>query len=184
MGCPTSSEIGDAVTLTFSVMTHDPDTGILTDADAVPSYRIYENETATPIATGDMAKLDDGNTTGFYTEDITISAANGYEHGKTYTIYIVATVDGDQGGISYAFKAINPTPTATENADALLNRDMSAVSDTTARSPLNALRFLRNKWTLSGTTLSVKKEDDSAEAWNATVTTNAAAEPVTGSDPA
>jgi len=36
-------------------------------------------------------------------------------------------------------------PTATENADALLNRDMSAVSDTNSRSPLNALRLLRNR---------------------------------------
>ena len=75
-------------------------------------------------------------------------------------------------------------PTATENADALLNRDMSAVSDTTARSPLNALRFLRNKWSVSGTTLTVTKEDDSTSAWTATVTTDATADPVTGNDPA
>lgn len=75
-------------------------------------------------------------------------------------------------------------PTATENADALLNRDMSAVSDTNARSPLNALRFLRNKWSVSGTTLTVTKENDSTTAWTASVTTNASAEPVTGSDPA
>jgi hypothetical protein len=70
------------------------------------------------------------------------------------------------------------------NADALLNRDMAAVSDTNARSPLNSLRFLRNKWALSGSTLSVKKEDDSTEAWTATVSTSAGADPVTGSDPA
>lgn len=75
-------------------------------------------------------------------------------------------------------------PTATENADALLNRDMSAVSDTTARSPLNALRFLRNKWSVSGTTLTVTKEDDSTSAWTATVTTDATADPITGNDPA
>lgn len=80
--------------------------------------------------------------------------------------------------------AVSDVPTATQNADALLNRDMSAVTVTNARSPINAFRFLRNKWTLSGTTLSVKKEDDTTEAWSATVTTDAAAEPVTGSDPA
>lgn len=74
-------------------------------------------------------------------------------------------------------------PTATENADALLNRDMSAVSDTNARSPLQALRFLRNKWSLSGTTLTVTKEDDATSAWTAVVTTSAGAEPITGSDP-
>lgn len=181
MGCPTLTEIGDAVTLTFSITTHND--WVLADADGAPAYRIYEDETATPIATGTMAKLDDANTLGFYTENITISAANGYEHGKTYTIYITATVAEKQSGTAYSFKAINAALTATEIADALLNRDMSAVSDTNARSPLNALRFLRNKWTLDETTLSVKKEDDTAEAWAATVTTSSSVQAVTGSDP-
>ncbi len=80
--------------------------------------------------------------------------------------------------------AVSDIPTATQNADALLNRDMSAVSDTNSRSPLNAFRFLRNKWSLSGTTLTVTEEDDSTTAWTATVTTNAGADPITGSDPA
>lgn len=71
-----------------------------------------------------------------------------------------------------------------EIVDALLNRDMSAVSDTNSRSPLNALRVLRNKWSISGTTLTVTKENDSTSAWTAALSTNAAAEPVTGSDPA
>ena len=101
MGCQSSVVLGN--NLTFSVTTHDPDTGVLTDADAVPSYRIYEDETATAILTGDMAKLDDVNTMGFYTEKITCSAANGFEVGKSYTVYIEATVDGDKGGITYAF---------------------------------------------------------------------------------
>jgi hypothetical protein len=73
---------------------------------------------------------------------------------------------------------------ANEIADALLNRDMSAVSDTTDRSPLNALRFLRNKWALSAGTLTVRKEDDTTSAWTAAVSTDAAAVPVIGSDPA
>jgi hypothetical protein len=80
--------------------------------------------------------------------------------------------------------AIDALPTATENADALLNRDMSAVSDTNARSPLNALRFLRNKWSLSGTTLTVTKENDSTSAWTAAVTAAPGADPISGSDPA
>lgn len=71
----------------------------------------------------------------------------------------------------------------TNVADALLNRDMSAVTVTNARSPINALRFLRNKWTITGTTLSVKKEDDSTEAWTATLSQDETALPITGSDP-
>lgn len=69
-------------------------------------------------------------------------------------------------------------------ADALLKRDFAAVTGEAARSVLNALRFLRNKWSVSGTTLTVTKEDDTTSAWTATVTTDAAADPVTGSDPA
>src|SRR3990172_9039911 len=88
MGCPAKVVISD--NLVFSVCTHDPDTGILTDADSVPTYRIYEDETATPILTGAMAKLDDANTTGFYTESIACTSGNGFENGKTYTIYIEA----------------------------------------------------------------------------------------------
>ena len=74
-------------------------------------------------------------------------------------------------------------PTATENADALLNRDMAAVSDTNARSPLNALRFLRNKFSSAAGVLTVTKENDSTTAWTATLTSDAAAEPIVGIDP-
>jgi len=74
-------------------------------------------------------------------------------------------------------------PTATQNADALLNRDMAAVSDTNARSPLNALRFLRNKFSSAAGVLTVTKENDSTTAWTATLTSDAAAEPIVGIDP-
>jgi len=79
---------------------------------------------------------------------------------------------------------IGALPTALENADTMLDRDMSAVVDTNSRSPLNALRFLRNKWSVVGTTLTVTEENDTTAAWTATVTTDAAADPITGSDPA
>lgn len=82
---------------------------------------------------------------------------------------------------------IGDTPTAVENADALLNRDMSTGTDSgspTVRTPRQAFRFLRNKWTIVGTTLSVKKEDDATESWSSTVTATAGADPITGNDPA
>lgn len=71
----------------------------------------------------------------------------------------------------------------TEIADAILKRDLSAVTGEAARSLLNAIRFLRNKWSISGSTLTVTKEDDTTAAWTAAVTTDAAANPVTASDP-
>lgn len=78
--------------------------------------------------------------------------------------------------------------TSTEHnniADALLKRDWTAVTGEAARSVLNALRFLRNKWSVSGTTLTVTKEDDSTSAWTASLTTTAAsgADVITSSDP-
>ena len=128
MGCQSTVYIGDY--LTFSVCCHDPDTAVLTDADAAPIYRIYEDETAVPILTGTMAILDNANTTGFYTERVACTAANGFEDGKSYTIYISATVDGATGGICYGFRAISEaagagaiskTITITDNLGAVLD---------------------------------------------------------------
>ena len=90
--------------LTFTCNTHTPSTGAVTDADAVPTYRVYEDETGTPILTGSTAKLDDAGTTGFYSEQITLSAANGLEKGKTYTIRISGTVGGVAGAMSHTFQ--------------------------------------------------------------------------------
>lgn len=90
--------------LTFACNTHTPSTGSVTDADAVPSYRVYEDETGTPILTGSTAKLDDAGTTGFYSEQITLSAANGLEKGKTYTIRLSAAVGGITGTMSHTFQ--------------------------------------------------------------------------------
>jgi hypothetical protein len=117
MGCQSEVYIGDY--LTFSIATHDPDTGVLTDADAAPTYRIYEDEAAVAILTGTMAVLDTVNTTGFYTERVACTAANGFEDRKSYTIYIEATVDGDTGGICYGFRALTLTDTAIAIAAAV-----------------------------------------------------------------
>jgi hypothetical protein len=77
-----------------------------------------------------------------------------------------------------------PTPTATDIADAVLIRDWTdVVGSVPDRSTLNALRFLRNKWSISGSTLTVTQEDDSTTAWTGNLTSNAAAEPITAIDP-
>ncbi|MBP6514028.1 MAG: hypothetical protein KA224_02540, partial [Steroidobacteraceae bacterium] len=101
---------------------------------------------------------------------------------------MVEVASGSPGDYKFTADALRAVigivPTAIENADALLDRDLSAVNDSNARSPLNALRFLRNKWSISGATLTVRKEDDTTAAWTATVSTTAGADPVTGNDPA
>jgi hypothetical protein len=90
--------------LTFCCNTHTVTTGAATDADSVPAYRVYEDETGTAILTGNMAKLDDAGTTGFYSEQITLSAANGFEKGKCYTVYISATVNSVAGTMHHSFQ--------------------------------------------------------------------------------
>jgi hypothetical protein len=77
------------------------------------------------------------------------------------------------------------TLTATERnaiCDAALVRDWTSVGAAAARSTFNALRFLRNKWSIAGGTLTVTKEDDTTSAWTGAVTT-AASNPVDSIDP-
>ena len=103
MGCQSQVDIG--AYLTFAICTHDPDTGELALADFDPLWRLYEDETVVPILQGFMATLDAPITTGFYTERVHCSLANGFENLKSYTIYIEAEVDGYVGGVAYGFVA-------------------------------------------------------------------------------
>jgi hypothetical protein len=103
-----------------------------------------------------------------------------------------AEVESEVTDALTAFDAVTNTdldalPTAVENADALLDRDMASGSDsgsTTVRTVRQALRLLRNKWSVSSGTLTVCKEDDTTASWTSTVTGTAGADPVTSSDPA
>lgn len=92
--------------LTFCVNTHDftASGSPATDADAVPTYRVYEDETGAAIANDNMAKLDDANTTGFYSERLQLLAATGFELGKTYTIYLSATTNSVVNTGHHTFK--------------------------------------------------------------------------------
>lgn len=114
-------------------------------------------------------------------DEVVVTAIDGAGdewHDRMWVIHTVAN-----GYDDLSVLVAGDVPTANQNADALLKRDMSGVTGEAARSPLNALRFLRNKWAVSGSTLTVFKEDDASTAWTGTVSTDAGADPVTGSDP-
>lgn len=117
----------------------------------------------------------------------------------------VAVVDGEVGQILAAVDteiaaikaktdlipaspaAVGDIPTAIENADALLARDIGSgtgAGTTNERTVRAALRFVRNRWAVSGGSLTVYKEDDATVAWSGPVSTNPSAEPITGIDPA
>jgi hypothetical protein len=66
-------------------------------------------------------------------------------------------------------------------ADAILTRDWTAVSGEAAESLLNALRSMRNRWSISaGGILTVYKEDGTSIAWQRNVTSAPNADSITG----
>lgn len=104
----------------------------------------------------------------------TADSVEGYDWGVKY----------NTGGVLAYWKGrIWTVPTEVLLADALLKRDWNSVSGEAARSLLNAVRLLRNKVSESGGTLTVTKEDDTATAWTAAVTTSETAKPIVTIDP-
>ncbi len=65
-------------------------------------------------------------------------------------------------------------------ADVLLKRDWTGLTGEASHSVLNALRFVRNRWTLIAGTLTVYKEDAATTAYSKTATTTPGTSPVTG----
>lgn len=90
--------------ITFTVTTHSPTNGSGQDADSVPTYHVYEDETSTPLVTGSMALLNGSNTIGFYSEQFQPTIALGFEKGKSYNIYIQAVVGSVTGTITRNFQ--------------------------------------------------------------------------------
>lgn len=97
--------------------------------------------------------------------------------GKRLADDIDATISSRLASASYT-----AAPTATENADALLKRDWTAVTGEAARSLLNAGRKLMNKVGISGGTLTVYKEDDATAAYTQTITQDASQAPIQSLD--
>ena len=132
MGCPSTVILGNV--LTFSVTTHAV-TGVLTDADAAPAYRVYEayDDALLSDQSGNLAKRDDANTTGYYAASLTCSTGSGYEVGKSYNIYITAAVGGVAGGMTYGFTVLGATPDANLTqigGDAQSATDLKDFADT------------------------------------------------------
>lgn len=77
--------------VTFDVVTHNPFTGDVSDADAAPTFAVYEDTTDTDVGVGgNMTKRT--SLTGNYRGSFTASAANGFEAGKWYSVIVSATV--------------------------------------------------------------------------------------------
>ncbi len=116
MSCPTQCVLGQ--NLTFTIQAKDS-ANLPVDATGSVSYKVYEDSTDTAILTGTMAKLDDDNTTGYYSEQIACTTANGFERFQSYSVRITATVSGSAVAKDYSFLCVGTEDTLTATSGAL-----------------------------------------------------------------
>ena len=86
----TMTVLGQTITKDFTC--HNPVTGQVQDADALPTSEVFEDTTDTPILTPTVTKRV--GATGNYRLTFTASAANGFEVDKSYNVIVAATVSG------------------------------------------------------------------------------------------
>jgi hypothetical protein len=82
-------KLGD--TITFDFTTHNPSTGMVQNADVLPTCEVFEDAVddaiLTPVVTNRVGK------TGDYRVSIEATVGNGFEVGKTYNVVVLATVN-------------------------------------------------------------------------------------------
>lgn len=96
---------------------------------------------------------------------------------------VVDAIKAKTDNLPAAPAAVGDIPTAVQNADALLGRNVSGGSSS-GRTVKQALHVLRNKSAVAAGTLTVYDIDDTTSSWTAVVSSDAAADPITGIDPA
>jgi hypothetical protein len=147
-----------------------------------------DNIPASPAATGDIpsaATVASAVRTELGTELGRIDVATST---RLATAWYTAPLDaaGTRSAVGLASANLDTQlgalPTAAENADAMLGRNLAGGSDG-GRTVKDALRSLRNKTSISAGTLTVCQEDDSTTAWTAAVTTTPG-DPLSAIDPA
>ena len=102
----------------FTVQTVDGN-GEPVDADSLPTWKVYENETGTEIQSGTMTLFDSANTDGFYSETLSLTTANGYERFKTYNIRVITVISTTTIPVVFTFMAIGAADTFAATAGAL-----------------------------------------------------------------
>jgi len=200
---------GDTVDFKFSTVNTSAAPTTLSGA----TLSAYKSNSTTQTTTGVGVTVDFDGLTGLnHVRVTTASDGTFFADGNDFDIVITAgTVGGVSvvgmvvGSFSLANRSINAIKTKTDLlpgspaavgsamtltsgerdsvADALLDRNMATGTDSGGRTVRNALRFLRNRFRISGAALTVYKEDDATTAWTSTVTTTAG-NPVSESDPA
>jgi len=169
-------------------------TGILYNAASFTAYYVRPpvamvGGTAVPItlatqtvsgtySSGGWVEVDATNLPGIYRFDIPNAVfATGVDHA-------VVMLKGASGmapvSLEYQLVGFDPATswlTASQTADAILNRKLDSTGDGTdtlnERTVRSALRAMRNKVSVGTGTMSVYKEDDSAVAWTGSLSNTA-----------
>jgi hypothetical protein len=136
--------------------------------NAMPTFTYTAPPTLAQIWEYDISAISLSGQAGRYITDIKVDTGN--------TAASVATIQASTTVIeSIAYKQ--------SMADYLLGRNLAGGSDG-GRTVKDALRALRNKSEIVGSTLTVYTENDTSTAWTAVVASSGSAVPVTGIDPA
>lgn len=170
--------------------------GAPTSFTGAPIIAAYKSNSTTQTLSGITVTTDFDGISGLH--NILVDLSQDTSFFATATDIDIIILAGTVSSISLS--GYNPMSFSIENrtafinssernsiADAILNRDMSVGTDSgssSVRTVRQALRFLRNKWVVSGGSLSVKKEDDSTESWSAVVGTTTNTEGIVSIDPA
>jgi ubiquinone biosynthesis protein UbiJ len=85
--------------------------------------------------------------------------------------------------VAAILSAVQALPTSAAIADKILGRAIAGSADG-GRTVSQALQALRNKVAIATGTMTVYAADDVTPSWTAAVDTDAAADPITGVDPA
>lgn len=100
---------------------------------------------------------------------ITSTASGSGQSAIASTLSTVSTNVSAIGVIVSSTGAVLTQAERNSIANTVLGFNLAGVTGAASRSLLNAIRFLRNKWSISGTTLTVTAEDDATTAWTATI---------------
>ena len=196
--------LGDTLDFRFTTV---GTTGAPTTLAGTPVVSAYVGNSTTQITAGITLSVDFDGVTGLHNVRVVASGANGYAAQTNVDLVITTGTVGGTSVVGYvvgsfsienrstqaikaktdnlpaAPAATGDIPTAVQNADALLGRNVSGGSST-GRTVKQALHVLRNKSAVAAGTLTVYDTDDATSSWTATVSSDAAADPITGIDPA
>lgn len=117
-------KIEDTIILDFT--THNPSTGAVQDADAIPTYEVFEDTTDAALLSLNSVKR--AGKTGNYRASVDATTINGFEVGKSYNVIVSATVNV----VSAKARIAAFTLDSKRNADLNDLSQTQIVSDSTA----------------------------------------------------